>query len=155
MADLLKSEFLDFVNIQQIMQKWLWVADQFSQSFTSYLPVLNHNSDHDWNKTTYMITNCFIPSSMGQGRKTDSTASIPNPLKLWKNEWKKSTLVWASSLDFFLLSSVLIPAMSSTALAVTALAFSSSSQRWKYWCRAFLKATTASFWKHTSEIHRV
>lgn len=25
--------------------------------------------------------------------------------------------------------------------------FSSSSHRWKYWCRAFLKAVTASFWK--------
>lgn len=61
------------------------------------------------------------------------------------------TLVWASSLDFRLLSSVLNPVLSSRALAVIALTFSSSSERWKYCWRAFFKAASDSFCKTSSE----
>lgn len=56
-------------------------------------------------------------------------------------------LDWASSWDFLLLSRVFVPLSSSTPLAVMALAFSSSSQRCRYCCRARFSAATASFCK--------
>lgn len=64
-------------------------------------------------------------------------------------------LDWASSWDFLLLSRVLVPLDSSTPLAVMALAFSSSSQRCRYCCRARFSAATASFYITYTNTHDI